>query len=172
MSEPPAATLPLLTQRLRLRALSERDLDALVELYSDPFVDAMVGPHTRAEVEQELRFHLAHQAEHGWAMWAVEELATGELIGACGLQPLELRGPEVELGYDLRSEVWGQGFATEAARATLDFALGALRIERVIAVVKPTNVASYTVLEKVGMSFAGWRHAYEEELMLYETARG
>ena len=161
--------LPLLTERLQLRALHGSDLGQLFRLYSDPSVASYVGRHRRAEVEQELRFDIAHQAEHGWAMWAVLERAGGAFVGACGLRPLEMRGPEVELGYDLFPRFWGRGLAGEAARATVGLALGELALGRVIGVVKPAHFASRRVLEKAGLRYVGIRHAYGERLLLYEA---
>jgi ribosomal-protein-alanine N-acetyltransferase len=93
------------------------------------------------------------------------------LIGDCGLQPLEHRGPEVELGYDFHPRVWGRGIATEAARAVMRQAFGALGIERVVAVVKPDNLASKRVLEKAGLRASGRREAYGEPMVLYEAQR-
>jgi RimJ/RimL family protein N-acetyltransferase len=122
-------------------------------------------------VEAELRFQIVHQAEHGWALWALEEPSTRRFLGDCGLWPLEMRGPEVELGYDLHPDVWGRGLATEAARATVRLALGPLGIDRVVAVVKPNHAASRRVLEKAGLTHAGEREAYGEQLLLYEVAR-
>jgi ribosomal-protein-alanine N-acetyltransferase len=162
--------LPLLTERLRLRVLAEADLEAIFEVYTHPWVQALIGPHTRDEVREELRFDIAHQAAFGWSLWAVEELATGRFIGDCGLRPLEMRGPEVELGYDLHPDYWGCGYATEAARATVAVALGALGIGRVVAVVKPFHQASRRVLEKAGLRLAGEREAYGEQLLLYEIS--
>ncbi len=160
--------LPLLTPRLRLRALREDDLDQLHSLYSDPRVAAFIGAHTRAEVEQELHFDIDHQASHGWSLWALEERSSGRFLGDCGLRPLEMRGPEVELGYDLHPDMWGQGLATEAARATVEVGLGALAIERIVAVVKARHTASRRVLQKAGLVQAGERDAYGERLLLYE----
>ena len=74
----------------------------------------------------------------------------------------------MELGYDLHPDVWGQGLATEAARAVVDAALGPLGVERVVAVVKPANAASRRVLEKVGLRESGRRGAYGELMVLYE----
>jgi ribosomal-protein-alanine N-acetyltransferase len=166
---PPA--LPLLTPRLRLRPLRGDDFEQLHAVYTDPRVEAFIGPHTREEVEQELQFDIAHQAEHGWALWALEERSSDRFIGDCGLRPLEMRGPEIELGYDLHPDVWGRGFATEAARAVVEYALGSLQIDRLIAVVKPTHSASRRVLEKAGLKHVGEREAYGEKLLLYEIRR-
>jgi RimJ/RimL family protein N-acetyltransferase len=168
-ADPP---LPPLTARLRLRALREEDLENLYLLYNDPRVANFVGAHTRAEVESELDFDIAHQAEQGWSMWAVEHRRSGSFLGVCGLRPLEMRGPEVELGYDLRPEAWGRGLATEAARATVGLALGALAIDRVVAVVKPSHTASRRVLETAGLVHTGAREAYDEHLLFYEITAG
>jgi RimJ/RimL family protein N-acetyltransferase len=115
-----------------------------------------------------LRLQIAHQASHGWSLWALEERSTGRFVGDCGLQPLELRGPEIELSYDLHPDLWGRGVATEAAKAVLGLAFQELGMERVVAVVKPAHTASRRVLEKVGLTQIGGREAYGERLLLYE----
>jgi ribosomal-protein-alanine N-acetyltransferase len=97
---------------------------------------------------------------------------TRRLLGDCGLQPLEHRGPEVELGYDLHPDAWGGGIATEAARAVMGQAFGPLRIDRVVAVVKPEHAASRRVLEKAGLRPVGLREAYGETMLFYEARRG
>jgi len=159
----------LLTDRLLLRPLREDDFEPLFALWSDPRVQRWIGPHTREEVKVELSFHITHHARHGWSLLAVEELDSGRFIGDCGLQPLALSGPEVELGYDLHPDVWGQGLATEGARAVLRHGFGPLGIERVVAVVKPQHAASRRVLAKSGLTPAGESQAYGEQLLLYEA---
>jgi RimJ/RimL family protein N-acetyltransferase len=161
----------LLTPRLRLRELRESDLGDLQRLWMDPRVTEWIGEHTSADVLEELHDHIAHQREHGWALWAVEERASGRFLGDCGLQPFEHRGPEVELGYELLPEVWGSGYATEAVAATLQAAFGPLQMTRVVAVVKPRNEASIRVLQKAGLARAGERFAYGERMLLFEVER-
>jgi [ribosomal protein S5]-alanine N-acetyltransferase len=140
-------------------------------VYTHPLVEPWIGQHTRADVAEELRLHMTNQAEHGWAFWAVEERSTGRFLGDCGLQLLEQRGPEIELGYDLHPDAWGRGLATEAARATVEVALGALLLERLVAVVKPDHAASRRVLEKAGLTPIGERVAYGERVLVYEIRR-
>jgi RimJ/RimL family protein N-acetyltransferase len=159
----------LTTDRLRLRPLRDADADPLFEVYSHPLVEAWIGPHPRAKVVEEMAYQRGVQAEHGWSVWAVERREDGRFLGDCGLQPLEHRGPEVELGYDLHPDVWGQGLATEAARAVVDAALRPLALERVVAVVKPANAASRRVLDRAGLREAGTRAAYGERMVLYEA---
>lgn len=161
----------LTTERLRLRPLTEADADPLAEVYSHPLVEAWIGPHSRQRVADEIAYQRAGQAERGWSVWAVERRADGRFLGDCGLQPLEHKGPEVELGYDLHPDVWGQGLATEAATAVVGAALGPLGLGRVVAVVKPANAASRRVLEKAGLRERGRRGAYGELMALYELSR-
>ena len=159
----------LTTEHLRLRPLRASDAEALLEVYSHPLVEAWIGPHSLQRVTDEIAYQQAGQAERGWSVWAVESREDGRFLGDCGLQPLEHKGPEVELGYDLHPAVWGQGLATEAARAVVDAALGPLGVDRVVAVVKPANAASRRVLAKTGLREAGRRGAYGELMVQYET---
>jgi RimJ/RimL family protein N-acetyltransferase len=167
----PAPVFPITTARLRMRPLRRDDLDALAEVYMHPLVMRWIGSHTREDVEREIALQLEHQTSLGWSLWAVEDRYTDRMIGDCGLQPLEHHGPDVELGYDLHPDAWGRGLATEAARAVMGQAFGPLRLDRVVAVVKPDHVASQQVLEKAGLHRAGTRLAYGETMLLYEARR-
>jgi RimJ/RimL family protein N-acetyltransferase len=140
-------------------------------VYLHPLVAPWIGSHTREDVAQEIERQIEHQRSLGWSFWAVEARDTGSLIGDCGLQPLEHRGPEVELGYDFHPSVWGQGLATEAARTVMAQAFGALGIDHVVAVVKPDHFASQRVLEKAGFRLSGTREAYGESMLLYDARR-
>lgn len=162
---------PIETARLRLRPLTPEDVDALSAVYTHPLVTPWIGPQTRDDVIREIGHQVEHQRSLGWSMWAVEERETGNLIGDCGLQPLEHHGPEVELGYDFHPRVWGQGVASEATQAVMRQAFGPLAIDRVVAVVKPDHGASQRVLEKAGLRRSGIREAYGETMLLYEAER-
>lgn len=154
-----------------MRPLRESDLDALTAIYQHPLVARWIGVHTREDVAWEIGQHIETQATLGFSFWAIEDRESERLIGDCGLQLLEHRGPEVELGYDLHPSVWGQGLATEAAIEVLRHAFGPLSLEHIIAVVKPANVASQRVLEKAGLHRSGTREVYDETMLLYEAAR-
>lgn len=154
-----------------MRPLQMRDLDALTEIYQHPLVAQWIGAHTCDDVEREISQHIETQATLGFGFWAVEDRESGRLIGDCGLQPLEHRGPEVELGYDLHPSVWGRGLATEAAREVVRHAFGPLGLEHIVAVVKPDHVASQRVLEKAGLRHTGIREVYDEQMLLYEADR-
>jgi ribosomal-protein-alanine N-acetyltransferase len=147
------------TARLRLRAFEPEDAPAMEAIYGDPEVMRHVGngPVRDPEaVASMIRDYAARHAERGWSFWAVEELATGALIGDAGLWA---SGDEIELGYTLGRQWWGRGYATEAARACLDVARR-LHLGDVVALAEPANTASLHVLEKLGMKPEGTRLAY------------
>jgi RimJ/RimL family protein N-acetyltransferase len=131
------------------------DFDALLTIFTDPGVMASFGgqPFTPAQMQQWLQRNLDHQAEHGYGLFSVIHKASGQLIGNCGLERMEMEGQVVaELGYDFRSDVWNQGFATEAASAVRDYAFETLGLPRLISLIRVGNRASQRVAEKIGMA--------------------
>jgi RimJ/RimL family protein N-acetyltransferase len=90
----------------------------------------------------------------GWGWWAVEVRAPGEFIGFCGLDPVEDDMPftGVEAGWRLTRTAWGQGYATEAARAVLDFGFRRLDLDEIVAVTVATNLRSQAVMRRIGMT--------------------
>jgi ribosomal-protein-alanine N-acetyltransferase len=164
---------PLETDRLLIRPMRPEDAEALHEMDADPTTWRFIGPQppvsldwTRARIERQA----ARQAEHGFAMWAVVDRASGRAIGDCGLQLLE-EGPEVELGYKLAGPARGRGIATEAAQGCLAAGFEQLGLERVVAVAWPGNAASQRVMEKLGMTLVGPGHHYGHDTVVYEISR-
>jgi ribosomal-protein-alanine N-acetyltransferase len=165
---------PIETERLLLRPFTRDDAEALHEIWSDPSArrfrdDVPDWPRPRT-VEDTLRYLepiIAGQTERGYASWAVIEKATGRLVGDCGLFPADGVGPEIELAYGLAPDVWGRGYATEAAGACLRVAFEELGVARVVADVDPANAASIRVLEKVGFEQTGEK----DGKLLYAAAR-
>jgi [ribosomal protein S5]-alanine N-acetyltransferase len=166
--------LPLRTARLELRPFTDADIPAAHRIYSDPEVMRYVG-HGAVRSENETRGMLAayaaHQTTHGFSFWAVVERATGTQIGDTGLFLSQSVGPDVEVGYTLARDAWGQGYATEAARACLDAAFGPLDLDAVIALVVPENARSLRVVARLGMTPDGRRHAYGREHLVFRVAR-
>ncbi len=163
------------TERLLLRPLSLADLDHFAACYADPEVMRYLGagrPMSRDETEASLRRMLRSFEVDGFGQLAIERAENGELVGRCGflvwdaetLTPTpeaEATGPtELEIGYALGREYWGQGYATEAATAVRNHALRSMHRTRLIAFIRPGNVASARVAEKLGM-----RHERDVELM-------
>jgi len=164
---------PILTRRLRMRPFERDDVERGFALWSDPEVGRFTGG-AHATVEQSrvlIDHHLAHQRRHGYSLWAVEERGDPALIGEVGLQLIEGRGPDVEIGWAFGPSAWGHGYATEAASAWIDAAFGELGIDRLVAVIRPENAASHRVAQRLGMQPAGRRVAYGTEHDVYELSR-
>jgi RimJ/RimL family protein N-acetyltransferase len=143
------------TERLHLRTWSGEDFEALRRLTADPEVMRYIsvgapwsGAQTRAFIDRQI----ANAREHGFCLWALQEKASGELIGQTGLQYLGTSG-EVEIGWWLRRDRWGRGLATEAAHAALRFAFEGAGLKRVVAIANPANRASHAIMEKIGLRF-------------------
>ena len=148
-----AAHLPLLTDRLRLRELREEDLEELTAILGDPAVMRYFPAlKYRDDVRAWLGRHLDRYARDGAGLWAVERLEDGAFVGDCGLMVQQPGGvPEVEVGYHFARGAWGRGYATEAARACAQLALGPLALARVVAMVRPENAPSRAVALRLGM---------------------
>jgi len=143
------------TERLILRHLTPDDLDDLAALYADPEVMRFwPRPYTRAETQVRLEEAMAHEAEHGFGLWATLRKPEGRFIGRCGLLRQVIDGvDETEVAYMLARSEWGQGLASEAARGITGYAFGTLQLRRLIALIVPENTASVRVAESIGMRF-------------------
>ena len=145
--------VPVRTARLSLREFVKSDFDAVHAYSSDPRVTRYLffGPRDQQGTAEYLEGLLASQHERPRTRFelAVEEIASGRVIGACDLSLIERN--VVDLGYMLGAQDWGKGFATEIALALIDAAFFDLRADRVISTVDINNDASIRVLEKIGM---------------------
>jgi RimJ/RimL family protein N-acetyltransferase len=163
--------LPLTTERLVLRPPTLDDLDAWHAIYVDAEAVWYGAPRSSVDENGEkLTRQIAHFAEDGFGMCVVDLTASGETIGAAGLQQLE-GGPEIEVGYRFLKKYWGHGYATESARASIDFGFDELALELIVAVALESNVASRRVLEKCGLREIGLTHVYGLEHVKYEIRR-
>jgi [ribosomal protein S5]-alanine N-acetyltransferase len=161
--------LPLVTERLLLRPLRDDDVDAMHAVYGDPEVMRWVGTgavRDRGGTRAIVRAYMDHQRRHGFAFWAVEDRATGVVVGDAGLALSAGVGPDVELGYTLARGWWGRGLATEAAAACVAAAFDGLGLRALTAIVEPGNAPSRHVLEKLGFRPAGRRTAFGREHVL------
>jgi ribosomal-protein-alanine N-acetyltransferase len=163
--------LPLVTERLRLRPATLDDLDAWLALSRD--AEEVWFGEARSNLDDaraRLLWHMARQEEHGFSSWAVELRASGQVIGAAGLGYLA-DSEEIEVGYRVLKEHWGNGYATEAASAAIGFGFDELGLERIVAVALPTNRASRRVMENCGMTFVGMTIHQGEPHVKYAIAR-
>jgi ribosomal-protein-alanine N-acetyltransferase len=145
--------LILETERLLLREFAPEDADALMCVLSD--AETMrYYPATldRAGVVEWIARNRRRYEEAGHGLWAMVLKSSGELIGDCGLTRQTVDGvEEFELGYHVRRDLWGRGYAPEAAQACRDYGFERLGAERIISLVRVGNLPSRRVAEKVGM---------------------
>ena len=159
------------TERLVLRPPTLDDVDAWHAIYLDAEEVWYGAPRSSLEENRaKLDRQIAHFEEHGFGMCTVDLAASGETIGAAGLQHLE-GGPEIEVGYRFLKSYWGRGYATESARASIAYGFDELGLDRIVAVALAENIASRRVLEKCGLNEIGLVHAYGLEHVKYEIAR-
>ncbi|MBW6421431.1 GNAT family N-acetyltransferase [Rhizobium sp. XQZ8] len=140
------------TERLQLREVIQADLPVLHQIFSDP-ESMRYYPSAKSFEETVTWFEkLAFRSyrEHGFGLWAIVEKTSGEVIGDCGItiQPTS-RGLEPEIGYHLRREYLGRGYAYEAASACLDHGFGTLALDRIVSIVSPENKPSQRVAARV-----------------------
>jgi RimJ/RimL family protein N-acetyltransferase len=149
--------LILQTPRLVLRHLVPQDLDALFALYRDPEIRQYLpdGTLNLDDTKTELEWFLhGHPKFPQLGLWATVERSSGAFLGRCGLLPWDIEGKhETELAYLIDKSRWGEGLASEAACAIVNFAQSVLKLQRLICLIAPGNAASVRVAEKVGMSF-------------------
>lgn len=144
------------TARLRLRPWRASDRDAWAAMSADPRVMEFF-PRTsdRAEAFEQVDRFATRLGEDGYGFWAVEIANGAPFAGMLALVdvPADLPfAPALEVGWRFAPEAWGYGYATEGARALLDFAFTALRRDEVVAMTAAINVRSRGVMERLGMS--------------------
>ncbi len=147
------------TERLVLRRFTEADVDNLFDLDNDPEVMRFLtgGEPTPYDVirEQVLPYFLAYnERDEGYGYWAAIDKAGGAFLGWFHLRPAADAPDAVELGYRLGRAAWGQGYATEGARALVHKGFAELGTRRIIARTLAAHTASIRVMEKAGLRFA------------------
>lgn len=151
---PPNATYFLQTARLGFRTWTEADLPLALGLWGDPDVTRLIGgAFTEEQVQARLLKEIASQRDTGFQYFPIFLLATGAHVGCCGLRAYQPDEGIHELGFHLRKAFWGQGYATEAARAVIDYAFGTLGVRGLFAGHNPANETSRRLLLKLGFRY-------------------
>lgn len=138
------------TPRLILRRLRADDTDAILAVIGDPVV-MQYYPRTfeRKDAEEWIERNLRRYDDYGHGLYAVVLKDSGDMIGDCGLVTQQIEGePLLEVGYHLRRDQWGHGYASEAARACMEYAFRTLRADKVISLIRPENLPSQRVAER------------------------
>jgi RimJ/RimL family protein N-acetyltransferase len=176
MRTKPRAPLPWLeTLRLSMRDFTLDDFDDLYALNSDPRVMKYIAdgkPSTRDEVAKALRRFVRYPTLYAdLGIWHTSRRDTGAFIGFFALNYTG-KTTDIEIGYRLLRNAWGQGFATEGATALAQYGFDDLGLNRIIGVTHPNNRASQRVLMKAGLADAGWGRYYDRRLRLFAAERG
>jgi RimJ/RimL family protein N-acetyltransferase len=161
------------TERLRLRMFREEDFAPYAQICADPEVMRYLAdgkPLTGAEAWRQMAMILGHWQLRGYGLWAVEERATGALLGRIGLFNPE-GWPGLELGWALGREHWGKGYATEGARRALRYAFDELKQPHIISLIRPENAASIRVAERLGETLEGRMELFGHAVLIYGIDR-
>jgi len=147
------------TKRLTLRQMTAGDFDAVHAYASDSEVCQYMewGPNTPEETKTHLAKCEAEERQAPRTVWtfALIRKTDGLLIGSCSLTINSSTNKQASMGYVLSRDVWGQGYATEAAKAVLDFGFQTLGLHRIWATCRPNNIGSAKVMQKIGMEYEG-----------------
>lgn len=144
------------TRRLIFRTWTETDLELALGLWGDPqvtrYIDAR-GKLSVDAVQDRLAREIAGLQENGVQYWPIFLQSTSEHVGCCGLRPYDLSGNKYELGFHIRSELWGRGFASEAALRVMAYAFNEKSVNALFAGHNPHNTASRHLLKKLGFRY-------------------
>ena len=143
------------TPRLILRQFTDEDAPLILQLNNDPEIVKYVHEPVLETEEQAKNIILniiLPQYKNNLGRWAIHLKTNNEFIGWCGLKQVPARD-EIDLGYRLKKFSWGKGFATEAAKYTLDHGFKKLKLELITGRAHIENIVSIKVLEKIGMQF-------------------
>jgi RimJ/RimL family protein N-acetyltransferase len=164
--------ITLETERLILRMFREQDFEDYTRITADADVMRFLGGKTldRMETWRHMAFIVGHWYFRGYGIWAVEEKASGKVIGRIGFINPE-GWPGFELGWTLGKEYWGRGYATEGARRALEFGFNELDRSHIISLIHPDNKASIRVAERLGEKIEGKTELLGHEVLIYGIDR-
>lgn len=160
----------LTTKRLKLRQLTPADAENFYLLNADPEVIRYTGDDAFATIEATKQFleGYDHYEKYGFGRWAVIRKEDNEFLGWCGLKYTP-QTDDYDIGFRFFKKYWNQGYATEAAKACLDYGLNNLRIKTIIGRAMKANTASVKVLEKIGMTYWKPMDFHGGEGVVYRT---
>ena len=153
------------TARLNLRWLAESDAEFILDLVNQPSWLKFIGDRGVRNLDDARAYinngPLAMIKQHGFGLYLTEIKSSRTPVGLCGLLKRETLN-DVDIGFALHPDFWGQGYANEAALACVNYARNPLQLERIVAITLPANKASIRVLETIGMQ-------YEKEISLADS---
>jgi len=164
--------ITLETDRLKLRGWRNEDFDEFAELCADAEVMRFIGgkPVDRLEAWRQFAFHVGHWELRGYGHWVVEEKSTGRLVGRVGfLNPVGW--PAFEIGWTLKREFWGKGYASEAAAHALQYGFNELGRPHISSLIHSDDKASIDVAERLGETLEGKTELFGHDVLIYGIDR-
>lgn len=160
------------TNRLTIRSLRESDIPEYAAIVADPEVTKFLGdglPHSYEQAAAYVVDCIRSEAKEGFARYAVILRETGELIGFCGFK----KGYGcIDFGWRYARRAWGNGYATEAAVAVLDYGINTLKLYGIVVESAVENVGSVRVIEKLGMQFEAFGEVRGRKTVRYRQPSG
>jgi Acetyltransferases, including N-acetylases of ribosomal proteins len=164
--------MDLETPRLRLEPYNDSHFEGLRVMESDPLVMRYISngiAKTPEETWEGIRRVKARWEQYGFSWWAIKETSSGAIVGAACLQHLaNVDGAPLEIGWRLVPEHNGKGYATEAAKAIIDFAAERAGATYLVAVADPENIPSQRVMQRLGMTYKAIEQHYDVPCVVYE----
>lgn len=150
-------TTHLETDRLILREWEDKDLEPFARMNADPVVmEYLPRVLDEKSTKRHMKEFQEHFKKHGYGFYVLETKDTGEFVGFVGLENTDFKAkftPAIELAWRLDYEYWGQGYASEAARAVIDHAFNKLKMPEIVSFTVHDNTRMIHVLEKLGMKY-------------------
>ena len=157
------------TKRLLLREASTNDSEFILKLVNEPAWHQFISTHSIDTIEKATEYieqkMIAMYQEHGFGLWVVEINGEPTAIGMCGLLKRDSL-QHVDLGFAFLADFWGQGFALEAAIASLKYAKREIKAKKVVAITDPLNTRSVKLLGKAGFTYESkFSHPGSDEVL-------
>jgi RimJ/RimL family protein N-acetyltransferase len=162
------------TERLLIRNWDvARDIDDAVGIYGDPETMQFIpcGALSRERTQRLIARFIELDEEHGFGIWPVVHKTEQRVIGECGITYIPGHGKDVEIAWIFNKSFHGKGYATEAADAVMNYALGELALPQLYALIDRENAPSIRVANRLGMDFSRIIRAYNRDLMRYQRRR-
>ncbi len=160
------------SKRLYLREMDQDDLDFLIALHQDPVVMKYIGaPRSTTSITNRLAHIQWYYCDQpGYGIWMICQQTTHDRIGWGCLKDLDGTS-EREIGYRLAPQYWGHGYASEVAKALVNYGFRSMRLPKIVGVTHLENVGSMRVLEKAGLHYIDDRYHYHGSVRYYELSR-
>lgn len=164
--------MDLETTRLKLEPFKDSHYEGLRVMDNDPNVMRYINKgivKTPEETWEGIRRVKARWVKYGFSWWAIKEKSSDIIVGAACLQHLaNVDGAPLELGWRLVPKHNGKGYATEAAKAIIEFAVEGIGATYLVAVADPENIPSHRVMQRLGMTYKAIEQHYDELCVVYE----